>query len=92
MADNIICWVTVIGIPMLRILERRMPSPKAEPTATRTSILNPIIFCAASGFVVIQSALVHWIDGLILICFIVGGIVATRFLKKMQETQRLSSG
>ena len=48
-------------------------------------IVCPIIFCLASGFVIVQSAFIHPVQSLILVFFLAGGIAATRLVKAVSE-------
>ena len=57
----------------------------------RTALFNPVVFCAVSGFVVIRSALRHQVQGLILLLFFGGCIVAVRLFKNRQLNQSLAA-
>ena len=80
MADNALCWATVLGVLVLRFGQRTDPPIGGLPVY-RTALFNPIAFCAASGFVVVRSALRHQVQGVILLCFLGGSIVAIRLFK-----------
>ena len=90
MADNAICWVAAFGVLVLRFREQRSRSGDRASTY-RTLLFNPLAFCAASGFVVVRSALRHPVQGLILTCFLGGSVAATRLVKGRRPYQNFDT-
>ena len=80
MADNALCCASVLGVLVLRT-SRRTDRPTDNPPAYRTTLFNPIAFCIASGFVVIRSALMHQLQGLLLLFFVGGGIATIKLFR-----------
>ena len=71
MTEYSIYLVTVWGLLKLRFSTRSVHT-RLEPVHYRTHILNPLIFCCVSVLIIIQSAISHIVQGLIIILFFAG--------------------
>jgi hypothetical protein len=75
MAEHIICFGAVAGVLVLRA--RLRPGHHAIDSGLpvhRTFILNPIIYCAISAFVVVNSAVKHAEHGILIALFTLLGV------------------
>ena len=79
-----LCFLTMAGL--LRVRARKNPlEPEHPGPIYRVHILNPLIFCVVSGFIVVRSAYNHLIQALFIFGFYLCGI----FLYKSTWWQRI---
>jgi hypothetical protein len=75
MAEHIICFAAVAGVLVLRARSRFGHNAiDSGLQAHRTFILNPVIYCSISAFVVMNSATKHPEEGMLIILLNVLGI------------------
>ena len=79
LADGIILWIAVACVLVLRFAKD--PPLDSGAPIYRAPIINPIIYCSASGFVLIRSATNHWTQALLVLAVFCCSAVAIRLLK-----------
>jgi hypothetical protein len=68
MAEYVMCFAAVAGVLVLRVRSRSI-EPGPGPPIYRTFILNPVLYCVLSVFVVARSAVKHPVQGLVIFVF-----------------------
>ena len=73
MTEYTFYFATVCGLLKIRS-ESQRGRVGTRQSSYHTHIATPLLFCGVSAFIVVRSALSHWLIALTICCFLVSGI------------------
>ena len=79
MTEYTFYFATVCGLLKIRFESQRSRVGNGQ-SSYRTHVATPVLFCGVSAFIVIRSALSHWLVALTICCFLISGTALYRSL------------